>query len=66
MSRRLTQPEEIDQALRELAEDELGTTTPLASGGRHADIWSGPYVPPYRAEYIKSHGIPDQGDSRHR
>ncbi len=64
MSRRLTQPEEIDQILKEMAEEE--SRPPPSAAGKIAGHWDGPYVPPYRAEYIKSHGLPDQGKSRQR
>lgn len=66
MSRRLTQPEEIDQVLREMAEDDMKVSTTLSnkkfSTSTTQEDWSGVYVSPYRAEYIKSHGFADQGN----
>lgn len=60
MSRRLTQPEEIDQILKEMAEEESGMLS-LGSVPYGTSHYSSAYVSPYRAEYIKSHGFPDQG-----
>lgn len=66
MSRRLTQPEEIDLVLREMAEEEAKTASSYARAMYRADAGTSAYVSPYRAEYIKSHGIPDQGEFRQR
>jgi hypothetical protein len=57
MNRKLTQPEEIEQVLKEIAEEEM---KPLAGAMRKN--WSGAYVSPYRAEYIKSHDLPNQAE----
>lgn len=57
MNRKLTQPEEIEQVLKEIAEEEMRPST-----GTMRKNWSGAYVSPYRAEYIKSHDLPTQAD----
>ena len=57
MNRKLTQPEEIEQVLKEIAEEEMKSVT-----GSMRKNWSGAYVSPYRAEYIKSHEFPSQAE----
>ncbi len=58
MGQRLTQPEEIDQILKEMQEDERRLVMPLpeqrAGSGLHLYDWTVGYVSPYRAAYLKS------------
>ncbi len=66
MSKKLTQPEEIDYLLKEMAGNGLKLDAPDAGivyrrGSTHAD-WHGDYVSPYRAAYMKSNGHPAHSD----
>lgn len=57
MSQNLTQPEEIDHALREMAEKDMNWDVPI-SGKKHSSgsprkDWLGGYISPYRAAHMK-------------
>ena len=61
MSQNLTQPEEIDQALRDLEWFTM-KKVPLASNAVHwsgtdQEDWRSPPTSPYRATYLKSHNM---------
>ncbi len=64
MSQKLTQPEEIGHILNEMAGNGLKVDEPVKGdkGGVAPAGWSGSYVPPYRAAYLKSHGLSVRSD----
>jgi hypothetical protein len=61
MSRNLTQPEEIDLVLHEMAKNtmdadrETRDTKPLARSAQEG--WDTGSISPYRAAYMKAHGL---------
>jgi len=61
MSRNLTQPEEIDLVLHEIAKNareadlELSDTKPLTKSTH--ERWNTGSISPYRAAYMKAHGL---------
>lgn len=65
MSQNFTQPEEINNALMEMAGEAMKIGMPIPDkknliGGNQKD-WCGGYVSPYRAAHMKSiHGLFDQ------
>lgn len=64
MSQKLTQPEEIDLILNEMAGNVLKVDEPVRGDkcGVAPAVWHGCYVPPYRAAYMKSHGLSVRSD----
>jgi hypothetical protein len=61
MSRNLSQPEEIDLVLNEMSKCDLEVDTKI-SGAKplahpHQEGWNTGYVSPYRAAYMKVHGL---------
>lgn len=61
MSRNLTQPEEIDLVLHEITKNameakmEMSDTKPLTKSTQ--DGWTTGSISPYRAAYMKAHGL---------
>lgn len=58
MSHTLSQPEEVNHALAEMAWTDIAMYTPIAEKAKTNRIppgdWSGGYVSPYRAVHMKS------------
>lgn len=67
MSQKLTQPEEIDCILNGMVENDLKVDAPVTENNNYiyGDAQAGrkgAYVSPYRAAYMKSHGLSNGSD----
>ena len=61
MNRNLSQPEEIDLILNEMAKRDMEAEVPIRDSRPFPRFsqegWNGGYVSPYRAAYMKAHGL---------